>query len=73
MCIRDRAGAALEPAGASSAAAGPERAAAPGTVFSAPAPRRATQDDQAFLKGAVFGAAVALLGALVGGFVVRRR
>ena len=67
------AGAALEPAGASSAAAGPERAAAPGTVFSAPAPRRATQDDQAFLKGAVFGAAVALLGALVGGFVVRRR
>ena len=42
-------------------------------VFAAPVSRGGAQSDQAFLKGAVFGAAVALLGALVGGFVARRR
>jgi carbon monoxide dehydrogenase subunit G len=66
--------AALEPAGAASPAAGRDRTAAQaGTVFSAPAPRRDTPDNQAFLRGAAFGAAVALLGALVGGFLARRR
>ena len=44
-----------------------------GNVFTAPAARGGARDEQAFLKGAVFGAAVALLGALVGGFVARRR
>jgi carbon monoxide dehydrogenase subunit G len=64
----------LEPAGAASPAAGRELTAAQaGTVFTAPASRGGTENDQAFLKGAAFGAAVALLGALVGGFLARRR
>jgi hypothetical protein len=44
-----------------------------GTVFTAPAAPVRASADQAFFKGAVFGAAVALLGVLVGGFVARRR
>jgi hypothetical protein len=42
-----------------------------GQTFSRPAAATGSSDD--FVKGAVFGAVVALLGALVGGLVARRR
>lgn len=43
------------------------------TVFRAPAPAAAGLTADRFVQGAVFGATVALLGALVGGLVARRR
>ena len=53
-------------------AAGAEVSAAPG-VFTAPArPTRQLGGDD-FMRGAVFGAVVALVGVLVGGLVTRRR
>ncbi len=47
-------------------------AATPG-VFSAPAPQGVTAGGSDFVKGALFGAGVALAGVLVGSFVTRRR
>jgi carbon monoxide dehydrogenase subunit G len=60
-------GKAPAPVAASSGAA-----AAPG-VFTAPAPIGTAVGGSEFVKGAVFGAAVALAGVLVGSFVTRRR
>lgn len=59
------------PAPREEAVAVPGAAPAPG-VFQAPARATALGGDD-FLRGVVVGAAVALLGALVGGFVARRR
>jgi uncharacterized protein len=42
-------------------------------VFTAPAPTGVAAGSSDFVKGAVFGAAVALAGVLVGSFVTRRR
>jgi carbon monoxide dehydrogenase subunit G len=42
-------------------------------VFSAPVPTGAATDRSDFVKGAVFGAGVALAGVLVGSYVTRRR
>jgi carbon monoxide dehydrogenase subunit G len=42
-------------------------------VFTAPVPVGSAPDASEFFKGAVFGAAVALTGVLVGGYVTRRR
>jgi uncharacterized protein len=47
-------------------------AAAPG-VFTAPVPQGRGADRRDFIRGAVFGAAVALAGVIVGSFVTRRR
>lgn len=64
------------PAGGEGAPAGAEVAQSaprPG-VFTAPVASRTTSDDpSAFAKGALLGAAVALLGVVVGGVVARRR
>ena len=50
----------------------PDAAPVAGQVFTAPAPGPAAGGSD-FVRGAVFGAAVALAGVLVGGFVTRRR
>ena len=55
-----------------SAAGGTEAAATPG-VFTAPASTGLAVGGSEFVKGALFGAAVALAGVLVGSFVTRRR
>jgi carbon monoxide dehydrogenase subunit G len=52
--------------------AGALPASVPG-LFTAPAGGAASETGSEFIKGAVFGAAVALAGVLVGGFVTRRR
>ena len=59
--------ASVGPGSPRTASAGP----AGGQTFSRPAAPAGSSDD--FVKGAVFGAVVALLGALVGGLVARRR
>jgi carbon monoxide dehydrogenase subunit G len=59
------------PVGAGAAETTAAGAPSPG-VFRAP-PKASAADGQEFLKGAAFGAAVALLGVLVGGLVARRR
>jgi carbon monoxide dehydrogenase subunit G len=62
-----------EPAGLASAGV-PAPAPAPGAaVFTAAGPATAGMTGSGFVKGAVFGAVVALAGVLVGGFVTRRR
>ena len=66
-------GAEAETAAATQTSAADLEPAPTGGVFAAPVSRAGIQNDQAFLKGAVFGAAVALLGALVGGLIARRR
>jgi hypothetical protein len=58
--------------GAAVTAATAAPAAEPG-VYTAPAAGRPAVMGGDFVKGAVFGAAVALLGALVGGWAARRR
>jgi hypothetical protein len=60
------------PVAVPAAVPGPEVGQAP-AVFRAPAPATAGLTGDRFVQGAVFGASVALLGALVGGFVARRR
>jgi carbon monoxide dehydrogenase subunit G len=59
-------------AGATSVAGSTPVASAPG-VFTAPASAGVAVGGSEFAKGAVFGAAVALSGVLVGSFVTRRR
>jgi hypothetical protein len=55
-------------------AAGPVAAApAPGVFTAPPAPVRTGLGGDDFVRGAVFGAVVALAGVLVGGLVARRR
>jgi carbon monoxide dehydrogenase subunit G len=71
-------GKAVEAPALAEVAAAPEgaAAAAPGAgpkVFRAPAAAAAPGGGQDFMKGAVFGAVVALLGALIGGLIARRR
>jgi uncharacterized protein len=65
---------AAEQAAGSAEAAAPETAAAGQRVFTAPArrPAAAGRPGGDFAAGAAFGAAVALLGALVGGYLARR-
>jgi carbon monoxide dehydrogenase subunit G len=59
--------------GAPAAAAQPGAAAAPATFTAPSAPALAGAVSGDFAKGAVFGAVIALLGALVGGLLARRR